>query len=176
MVASAAPEIRPALPSDLPALVKIYNHYVTETHVTFDLHPLDVATRREWFDAFSGTGPHRLLVAEHASEVVGYASSSRFRKKPAYDSSVETTIYLHPERTGRGFGNALYSRLLDVLAREETVHRAYGGIAEPNPESVTLHRRLGFELAGTFREVGFKFGRYWDVSWYEKSLEPTTPA
>ena len=60
-----------------------------------------------------------------------------------------------------------------MISREPFVHRAYGGVALPNPASVTLHERLGFKLVGTFREVGFKFGKYWNVSWFEKDLSST---
>ena len=90
--------------------------------------------------------------------------------RPAYDQSVETTIYLDPAFVGRGIGQRLYGALLDAIQSEESIHRAYGGIALPNPSSIALHERLGFGFIGTFREVGFKFGKYWDVSWYEKDV------
>ena len=163
-------QIRPAIPSDLPGLVRIYNHYVTTTHVTFDTEPFTTEERRTWFEGFADSGPYRLLVAEGASGIAGYASSSRFRPKPAYRTSVETTIYLDPRQLGRGLGGSLYGALLELLANERRVHRAYGGVALPNPASVALHERLGFQLVGTFREVGHKFERFWDVSWYEKDL------
>lgn len=168
-----APQIRPAREQDLPALLGIYNHYVAATHITFDTEPLTVAQRRPWFDAFSACGPHRLFVAAIADRVVGYASSTRLRPKPAYDQSVETSIYLHPDFVGRGIGRPLYAHLLDTIRLEPSVHRAYGGIALPNPASIALHERLGFELVGTFREVGFKFEKYWHVSWFEKDLAGT---
>ena len=160
--------IRPAREADLPALVRIYNHYVATTHITFDTEPFSEAARRPWLDSFSARGPHRLFVTTLGGRPVGYASSSRFRPKPAYARSVETTIYLDPEFSGRGLGRPLYARLLDALEREPGVHRAYAGIALPNPASVALHERLGFARVGTFREVGFKFEKYWDVSWYER--------
>jgi len=164
------PCIRVAEPGDLPELVRIYNHYVTDTHITFDTGPFTVDQRHPWFQSFSETGPHRLLVAEAGSQPVGYASSTEFRAKPAYHPSVETTIYLDPSFIGRGVGRVLYAALLEAITDEKTVHRAYGGIALPNGRSVVLHESLGFTLAGTFREVGLKFGKYWDVSWYEKDV------
>jgi len=164
------PLIRTSQEQDLPELVRIYNHYVTTTHITFDTRAFNLEQRRDWFDGFSVSGPHRLLVAELANRPVGYASSSPFRAKSAYDHSVETTVYLDPAFTGRGIGRALYKALLEALRAEECVHRAYGGIALPNPQSIALHERLGFHLVGIFREVGFKLGKYWDVSWYEKGL------
>jgi phosphinothricin acetyltransferase len=166
----AAARIRSAAECDLPDLVRIYNHYVTDSHVTFDTEPFSIEERRPWFESFSSSGPHRLLVAEFEAHTVGFASSKEFRPKPAYRRSVETAIYLDQEFIGRGIGQALFAALLEVLEAEDSVHRAYGCIALPNPSSVALHHRYGFRLAGTFREVGHKFGKYWDVSWYEKDF------
>ena len=100
---------------------------------------------------------------------VGYSSSHPFRPKGAYATSVETSVYLDPAWQGRGLGARLYAALFDALASED-VHRAYAGITLPNPASLALHPRFGFEHAGTFRQVGRKHDRYWDVAWYEKSL------
>ncbi len=164
------PRIRLAEPADLPDLTGIYNHYVATTHITFDTEPFTADQRRPWFRQFSGTGPHRLFVAEVAAQPAGYASSAGFRAKPAYHTSVETTVYLHPDFIGRGIGRSLYSALLDSLEDEKSVHRAYGGVALPNKASVALHESLGFTPVGTFREVGWKFEKYWDVRWYEKAI------
>jgi len=161
---------RPAGQDDLPELFRIYDHYVTATHVTFDTQPFTAGQRRSWFAGFAESGPHRLLVAEVDARLVGYASSKPFRAKRAYHSSVETTIYLDPDARGRGTGRALYAALLDALLAEPSVHRAYAGIALPNEHSIALHEQLGFQRVGTFREVGFKFAKYWDVSWYEKDV------
>jgi len=172
----ALARIRPAVERDLPELVRIYNHYVAGSHVTFDTEPFSVAERRPWFEVFSTSGPYRLFVADFASRAIGYASSREFRPKRAYSRSVEATIYLDPEFVGRGIGGALFAALLEALEFEDGVHRAYGGIALPNPGSVALHQRFGFKLAGTFREVGYKFGKYWDVSWYERDCSRRTSA
>jgi len=161
-------DIRQADSRDLNRLVEIYNHYVSETHVTFDVEPFAVAARTQWFTQFSDTGAYRLLVAELEDEVIGYASSTRFKTRPAYSTSVETTIYLDPLQVGNGFGEKLYSELLQQLQDEESVHRVYSGIALPNPGSVALHEKLGFVRVGSYHEVGFKFGKYWDVDWFEK--------
>lgn len=162
--------IRPAARADLPALVEIYNHYVRETPVTFDTEPFTVETREAWFSSFSEDGPYRLLVASQGGAVRGYASSSCFNPRKAYDISVETTIYLDPAATGNGIGTALYGALMDALVGDARLHRAYGGIALPNDASVALHEKFGFQHVGTYREVGCKFGCYWDVAWFEKDL------
>jgi phosphinothricin acetyltransferase len=164
------PRIRPATPEDLCDLVRIYNHYVTNTHITFDTEPFASEERRSWLEGFARSGPYRLLVAELESAAVGYASSSRFRPKQAYHTSVETTVYLDPHHVGHGLGRELYAALLEALGGEPRVHRAYGGVALPNPASVALHESLGFRPVGTFQQVGHKFDRFWDVTWYEKDL------
>ena len=162
-------QVRPASASDLPALTDLYNHYVVHSHATFDLTPFSTAQRAEWMGHYSDTGPHRLLVAVDDDAVLGYVTSGRFRDKAAYATSVETTVYCHPEAVGRGTGRALYAALFDVLAAED-VHRAYAGIALPNDASVALHRSFGFTDVGTFREVGRKFDRWWDVLWLERPV------
>jgi phosphinothricin acetyltransferase len=161
--------VRYAVESDLPALTEIYNHYVVNTPATFDLEPFTVESRRAWFSHYRTSGRHRLVVAERDDHVVGYASSSQFRVKPAYDTSVEVTVYLHPEATGGGIGSVLYRRLFDELGTED-IHRAYAGIAMPNDASLALHRKFGFVEMGTMTEVGRKFGKWWDVLWMERSL------
>ena len=161
--------VRSPVDTDLPRLTEIYNSYVRETPITFDTEPFTVERRRTWFEQFGEKGRYRLVVGERDGRVVGYASSVRFRVKPAYDTSVEVTIYLDPEMRGRGLGGPLYTELFERLKGED-VHRAYAGVTLPNPASIALHRRFGFESIGVFREVGRKFGRYWDVEWFEKDL------
>src|SRR5262245_19728958 len=162
--------IRSAGESDLKQLTEIYNYYVINTPITFDLEPFSVEERREWFLYYSTSGPHRLLVAETDGVVVGYVTSSRLRPKAAYATSIETSIYLTPEAVGRGIGTDLYSALFDALA-EADLHRAYAGITLPNSASIALHRKFGFRSLGVYREVGRKFGKYWDVEWFEKPLD-----
>ena len=161
--------VRAATEDDLEPLNDIYNHYVRETHVTFDLEPVTMEVRREWFSHYGSTGPHRLLVAEAEEVVIGFASSSRFRPKPGYITSVETSVYLAPDAVGRGAGKRLYEALFKTLEGED-IHRAYAGIALPNPASVALHERFGFKRVALFTEQGRKFDRYWDVAWFEKPL------
>jgi phosphinothricin acetyltransferase len=168
-VIHAAVNVRPATEDDLEAINEIYNHYVTETHVTFDDEPMTMEARREWFTHYAATGRHRVLVAAGGDTVIGYASSSRLRPKPGYLTSVETSVYLVPDATGRGAGRQLYAELFKAIEGED-VHRAYAGIALPNPASIALHERFGFKRVALFSEQGRKFGRYWDVAWFEKPL------
>jgi phosphinothricin acetyltransferase len=160
---------RAATRADIPRLTEIYNHYVIHTPVTFDLEPYTVERRMEWFAQFAPTGRHRLLVAEEDGIVVGYGGSMRFRAKPAYDTTVETTIYTAPEAVGKGIGKKLYAALFEALSGED-VHRLVGGFTLPNAGSQKLHEYFGFKNVGVFSEVGYKFGKYWDVQWTERPL------
>ncbi|MEU3828257.1 GNAT family N-acetyltransferase [Streptomyces sp. SID161] len=170
-------QVRAGVEGDLSALTAIYNHYVRETAITFDTAIFTPAERRPWLLSHPEDGPHRLMVATDTTsqEILGYATSGPYRPKPAYATSVETSVYVAPDsRTGattgrRGIGTALYAALFEALAGQD-VHRAYAGIAQPNEASTRLHVRFGFRHVGTHREVGRKFGRYWDVAWYEKDL------
>ncbi len=162
--------IRSPLVADVVALTDIYNHYICNTTITFDLEPYSIEQRRAlWFDHYASQGRYRLWVAEAAGQVVGYATSSPFHRKAAYDTSVETSIYLAPEFVGQGIGRSLYQKLFESLQGED-IHRAYALITQPNPASEQFHQAFGFEQVGHCREVGRKFGQYWDVKWYEKSL------
>jgi phosphinothricin acetyltransferase len=169
MVINTGVEVRPATVGDLVAVNDIYNQYVAETHYTFDVELMTPDARREWFTHYDTSGRYRVVVAVSEGVVVGFASSSRFRPKPAYETSVETSVYLAPDSVGRGAGTRLYEGLFKALEGED-VHRAYAGIALPNPASIGLHERFGFKRVAHFTEQGRKFGRYWDVAWYEKPI------
>lgn len=161
--------VRPVSEGDLPRINEIYNHYVLTAPITFDLELISMEQRRAWFAQFAERGGHRLFVAEENGVVLGYADSHQFRGKRAYDTTVETTIYCAPDATGRGIGRLLYETLFEAL-RSEGLHLAVAGITLPNEASVALHERFGFTLVGVMHDVGRKFGRYWDVAWYEKRL------
>jgi phosphinothricin acetyltransferase len=166
-------QVSPGEERDLAALTEIYNHYVRETAITFDITPVTPGERRPWLLSHPEDGPHRLLVARRpgpGGQVLGYATSSAFRPKAAYATSVETSIYLAPGAGGGGIGTLLYERLFAALGGED-VHRAYAGVTLPNEASIRLHRRFGFEQVGVYREVGRKFGVYHDVAWFEKRLD-----
>ena len=155
-------------------MVEIYNHYVVHTHITFDVEPFRVDQRRAWFEQHAQGGRHRLFVAEEAGALLGYASSHQFRVKPAYDSTVETSVYCAPECVRRGVGVGLYDVLFDAL-RGEDIASFIAGITLPNEASLALHARYGFSHVGTMRRVGRKFGSYWDVAWYERLVQGAAP-
>src|SRR5262245_27602676 len=166
---SMAVTIRPARRDDLSRLTEIYNYYVLHTPITFDLEPYTVERRAAWFEQFALTGRRRLLVAEDDGQVVGCAGTIQFRVKPAYDTTVETTVYSSPETLGKGIGHRLYAGLFEAIAGEN-INRIVGGYTLPNPASQKLHEQFGFRPVGVFSQVGYKFGRYWDVAWTERPL------
>jgi phosphinothricin acetyltransferase len=165
----ASLRVRPARRSDLPELTGIYNHYIVNTAITFDIEPFTVEQRGKWFDEHADTGRHRLLVAEDRGRVIGFAGTGSFRNKRAYETSVETSIYCAPDSVGRGVGTAMYRELFDAIARED-INRILAGITLPNDASIALHERFGFRRAAVFTQNGRKFGRFWDVAWYERPL------
>ncbi len=160
---------------DLPSILETYNHYVRTSPATFEVLPVSVDDRVEWFERHGRAGPHRLFVAEAPTgEIVGWSSTSPFRSRAAYSTTVEASVYLRPDRLGHGVGTALYERLFDAIQGED-IERIVAGIALPNPASLALHRRFGFRHVGTFTRVGRKFGQYWDVAWFERPLRAEAP-
>lgn len=162
--------IRHGLPDDLLAITTLYNHYIENMPITFDIDPYTVEQREPWLAQFSVTERHQLFVLLDDTQLLGFAYSSLFRTRAAYVRSVETTIYLDEKAHSQGKGTKLHQALLHSLERED-VHRAYAAITLPNPASVARHRKLGYSQVSHFHEVGFKFGRYWDVAWLEKKLD-----
>lgn len=172
---SGAPvSITSATSDDLEAINDIYNHYVVTSAVTFDVEPRSMAWRWEWFSSFRERGRYRLLAARDGGDVLGYAATVKYRVKAAYETSVETSVYVAPDHTGRGIGHRLYQALFAELEGED-VHRAFAGIVMPNPASVRLHERFGFRRVGYFTEQGRKLGHFWDVAWYERPFPGPQP-
>ena len=162
--------IRPSTRNDWPRLTEIYNYYIINTPVTFDIEPYTVERREPWFAQFADSGRHRLLVAEADTGIIGYAGTMRFRPKAAYETTVETTIYCAHDAAGKGVGSQLYAALFDTLQGED-IHRFVAGYTMPNPATAAIHERFGFKVVGVFTEVGRKFGRYWDVCWTERAAQ-----
>ncbi|MDD2769970.1 MAG: GNAT family N-acetyltransferase [Methylococcus sp.] len=157
--------IRAATENDAESIVRIYNHYVLNTTITFEEESVssqDMASRIA--EVASNALPW--LVLEQGNEVVGYAYASKWKGRCAYRFSVETTVYLAPGLGGRGLGSKLYEVLLTQL-REKGFHAAIGGIALPNPQSIALHEKFGMTKVAHFKEVGFKFRQWLDVGYWE---------
>lgn len=159
--------IRTATSTDASAICAIYNHYVTDTIVTFEEQAVAAIEMRSRMDAVLEKLPW--LVLEHDGEIAGYAYASPWKSRIGYRFTVESSIYLAPAHVGRGFGSTLYAILLDHV-RARDIHCVIGGAALPNPASVALHEKLGFTKVAHFRENGFKFGRWIDVAYWQRLL------
>jgi phosphinothricin acetyltransferase len=162
--------IRPATILDATDFARIYNHYVTETVVTFEETPV---AAEDFHVRMSAVWAKSLpwLTAEVDGRVVGYAYAAPWRDRSAYRFAVESSVYLDAAYLGRGFGTALYEALLAQLQTLD-VHVVIGGITLPNPASVALHERFGFTSVARFPEVGFKFGAWQDVGYWQRVLLP----
>jgi L-amino acid N-acyltransferase len=153
-------EIRLAAAKDADAIRAIYNPEVLEATVTFDLVPRSVADQLRWIEAHSGS--HPATVAVDGGVVVGFASVSPYRSRPAYATTVEDSVYVRRDRQGHGIGRQLLADLV-VRARQHGYHSAIARIVGGHEASIALHRACGFEPIGVEREVGRKFGRWLDV-------------
>jgi L-amino acid N-acyltransferase len=165
----SAATLRDATAADLPAIRAIFNHWIEHSTASFRIAPDTEEQSRAWFE---GRGPeHPVLVAEENGEVTGWASLNPHKHTGGYRHTVELSVYLHPESLGRGLGRRLVAELLD-RAREAGHHAVLGGVCTEQAASMRLHEALGFTKVAHFREVGFKFGRWLDVAYFEKLLEP----
>lgn len=158
--------IRRAEQRDLCRLKEIYNEAVVHSTATFDLEPKDDADRQAWFDAHQGR--YILLVYEtECGEVVGYASLSRFHDRAAYDTTVELSIYLHPDFRGQHIGRQLMQTVLGYAWQRDDIETVVSLITSENAASIHLHEALGFSYCGQIRNVGIKFGKRLHVNIYE---------
>ena len=166
-----APSIRLATVRDAGAIAAIYRPYVEQSRISFEEDAPDadeIARRLE-------SPVHPWLVVEEDGRVLGYASTSPMRSRPAYRWSVESGIYLDPVAHGCGLGRRLLGAHLELLEGQGFV-TVIAGIALPNPASVALHERLGFALSGIERGVGFKLGEWVDVGRWQRDLAPRSAA
>jgi L-amino acid N-acyltransferase YncA len=159
--------IRSAEADDAHAVQAIYAPFVSDSATSFETVVPDVGEIGRRIEAQRERYPW--LVFEVDGSVVGYAYASAHRTRQAYQWSVDVSVYVDERFQRRGIGRALYLALFDLLRRQRFVN-AYAGITLPNPASVGLHRSLGFEPIGVYRQVGFKFDRWHDVIWLHLRL------
>jgi phosphinothricin acetyltransferase len=159
--------IRPADETDAEQILSIYSPIVTHTAISFEVVPPTVAEMR----ARISNSLQRLpwLVCSEAEELLGYAYASQHRQRAAYQWSVDVSVYVRADVHRRGVGRNLYGTLFEIL-RSQGYYTAYAGITLPNEASIGLHTRLGFEPVGVYRGVGYKLGRWHDVSWWQLML------
>ena len=170
----ATPAIRDAQPErDAVACAAIYAPYVERTPISFEERPPDALEMEARIARYAAT--HPWLVAEDGGEVVGYAYACRHLERPAYRWAADVSVYVAANRRGEGLGRSLYERLFLHL-RRQNFQLACAGITLPNDASVRLHEALGFLRVGVSPRIGWKGGRWHDVSWWQLELEPATPA
>lgn len=154
--------VRTAALDDAEAIAAIYNVEVLETTATFDLEPRTLDAQRRWL--LERSGAHVVLVTESDDgEVIAFASLSPYKERPAYSTTVESSVYVHRDFRGQGVARELMSALLET-ARSHGFHSAVARVADSQEPSLALHESLDFRLVGVEREVGRKFGRWLDVS------------
>ncbi len=156
--------IRPLNLNDTEALLDIYNYYVLNSIVTFDDEVLSLKTFKDKITRISADYP--FIVFEEHNEILGYAYGSRWRPKPAYKYTVESTVYVKHDVLGKQVGTKLYKALLSQL-KEQNYHIVLGGLTLPNDASVKLHEKFGFKQVAHFKEVGQKFDKWLDVGFWQ---------
>lgn len=175
-------QVRTAGHHDLEAITAIYNQAVETTTATFDTDPQTVESRRRWFEQHDGR--HPVVVAEvgfadrehpvdtprsGAPVVIGWGALTPWSERKAYEGTVEISIYVDERYRGQGVGTQLCEHLIET-ARSLDFHTVVSRVASENDASRRLHVRFDFELIGTMREVGHKFGRFLDVDLYQLML------
>lgn len=161
--------IRTFRPEDLQGIVAIYNHYILHSVATFETSTISKNLMEKRVGEVTRKN-HPWLVMEGPQGIIGYAYASEWKKRSAYQKTVETSIYLYPDAVGNGHGQTLYKELINRLVKLR-VHAIIGGVSLPNAPSKRMHENLGFEHIGTFSEVGYKFNRWIDVGYWQLILD-----
>lgn len=166
--------IRPAEENDLAGILEIYNHAIIHTTAVYNYNAHTLDMRRQWWEEKKLAG-QPILVAVLNNQVLGFASYGPFRAWAAYKYSFESSVYIHPNFQGKGLGKKLVQQLIEV-AKKDKVHTLVAGIDAENQASIILHQKLGFEAVGHFKQVGYKFGRWLDLVFYQLLLDgPENP-
>lgn len=156
--------IRPLNLNDTEELLDIYNYYVLNSIVTFDDEALSLDTFKDKITHINADYP--FIVFEENNDILGYAYGSKWRPKPAYKHTVESTVYVKHGVLGKQIGTKLYTELLSQL-KQQNYHAVLGGLTLPNDASVKLHEKFGFKQVAHFKEVGLKFGKWLDVGFWQ---------
>ncbi|GAB3481675.1 arsinothricin resistance N-acetyltransferase ArsN1 family B [Marinomonas epiphytica] len=160
--------IRSVQLKDAPEIAEIYNYYVTNTCVTFEEQIVTPAIMEARIQSVQDDD-FPWLVAELNEKVIGYAYATKWKERSAYRFSVEATVYLSNGYHGKGMGSQLYTVLFEKL-KERDIHNIIGGITLPNPASVGLHEKMGMSKVAHFESVGYKFGQWLDVGYWQLHL------
>jgi phosphinothricin acetyltransferase len=162
-------QIRTALEQDLEAMLEIYNDVIVNTTAVYDYQPHTLEMRRQWFRIKEAQG-FPVFVAEEDGKVVGFSSIGPFRAWAAYKYSVENSVYVAADQRGKGIGKMLIAPLVEASV-QLNMHTIIAGIDATNEASIRLHRSFGFEEVAHFKQVGYKFGRWLDLTFMQLLLK-----
>ncbi len=161
--------IRPAIAADLPGILEIYNDAVLHTTATYDYEPRTLEQRRQWFEDHQRDHYAVFVAIDETGRIVGWSALNPYHARPGYRFTTENSVYIAADRRGQGIGKQLLEPLIEA-ARTRGLHVIIAAIDATNEASIRLHTRFGFEQAGHFKQVGFKFGRWLDVIYMQKIL------
>jgi phosphinothricin acetyltransferase len=163
---TAAIEIRPATPDDLPGILEIYNDAVLTTTATYDYEPRTLEHRRAWFDDHARINFPIYVAEDSSGRIVGWSALNRFHDRMGYRFTSENSVYVAADQRGKGIGKLLLAPLISD-AKRLGLRAIIAAIDASNDVSVRLHARFGFEKVGHFKRVGYKFDRWLDVVYME---------
>lgn len=161
--------IRQATESDAEVIANIYNHYIQNTVITFEESVISAVDIIDRIAKVKNSGLP-WLVAEENTEVIGYSYATQWNGRSAYRHTAETAIYLSHTSLSKGWGTKLYDALFSEL-RLMSIHIVIGGVTLPNPASIALHEKFGMQKVAHFKEVGYKFGKWLDVGYWQVNLD-----
>ena len=157
-----------ATTADIPQILEIVNHNIVHETCIYDTEKRTLGAQLLWFENQLNQN-YPVIVAKDGDKIVGYASYAQYRPKVGYRFSMEHSIYIHPEFQKQGIGKVLLTELID-LATKNNVHVLIGGIDASNQNSIEFHKQFGFEIVGRMNEVGYKFDRWLDLVWMQKTI------
>ncbi len=167
-------QVRNATEKDLPEMLSIYNDIILNTTAVYDYLPHTIEMRQSWYKTKQEQG-FPVFVAEEEGRVVGFSSIGPFRAWAAYKYSVENSVYVAAAMRGRGIGKLLIPPLIEAAGRLQ-MHTVIAGIDATNDSSIRLHKSFGFEETAHFKQVGYKFGRWLDLKFFQLILNtPENP-
>ena len=153
------------------AILDIFNDAIVNSTALYDYQPRTTQNMVSWFEAKRAGGFPVIGIEDAQGRLLGFCSWGSFRAYPAYKYTVEHSVYVHPEHRGRGLGQQLMDLLIAEAKHRGDVHALIGAIDAANEGSIALHKRLGFEHVGQLPQVGFKFGRWLDLAFYQLTLQ-----
>lgn len=152
---------------DTKSILDIYSWYILNSAVTFEYDTPEIDQFQKRIDKIQEKYPY--IKAEIDNKIIGFAYASALKERPAYNWACEVTIYLHKDYKHSGTGSYLYSKLFDILLKQN-ITNLYACVTLSNTESLNFHKKLGFNQAGVFSNCGYKFGKWHGVAWLEKVI------